>query len=346
MSRHSAVDIEHLDVTVGIPTRNRSDLLHKSITSVLAQSHPRFTLVISDNASTDDTAAVVASFRDPRVRYRRFERLVPKAANFNGLVEGAETDFVVLLGDDDELHPDHLAHTLRALARWPTVGVAHTGFELVDLHGNVLTRPANPFKTKQEVVFEPGAHYLERSMRRSNPAVGMSSAVFRKAAFLNSGALRESDGGTDDFCLLLRIASKWDFVYVARPLAKVMIHTTNASSEFGRFMPGGFRSARSGAEALYQNRRQFLMESQLPEDETRRLARFARRRYRQDVLTHLSMRSDTGDGPTALFTALGHEIRMDNRLALEPLTWRFVVGQLGGRQVRSVARRTLVRRRA
>ena len=55
-------DAASVDVTVGIPTRNRSPLLGKAIASVLRQSYRDFTLVVSDNASDDDTASVVASF--------------------------------------------------------------------------------------------------------------------------------------------------------------------------------------------------------------------------------------------------------------------------------------------
>ena len=59
-----------VNVTVGIPTYNRARLLERSIASVLRQTYRHFSLVVSDNASDDDTAAVVASFRDPRLVYR------------------------------------------------------------------------------------------------------------------------------------------------------------------------------------------------------------------------------------------------------------------------------------
>ena len=97
------------EVTVGIPTYNRSQLLKRSIASVLRQSYRGFKLIVSDNASDDDTASVVASFRDPRLVYRPLERNIGRAANFNRLIDLAETEFVVLMGDDDQLHPEHLS---------------------------------------------------------------------------------------------------------------------------------------------------------------------------------------------------------------------------------------------
>jgi glycosyltransferase involved in cell wall biosynthesis len=341
VNSRAAADAGDVKVTVGIPTRNRSDLLRSSIASVLGQSHSRLTVIVSDNASTDDTAAAVASFRDPRVEYRPVDSAVGRAANYNRLVELAETDLVLLLADDDELHPDHLALTLGAFERWPTVGVVHTGFTIVDLQGATVAPHESPFRTAEPVVFETGAQYLERSMCRSAPYVGFSSAIFRRDAFLAAGSLRPEDGATDDFALLLRVAMSWDFAYVNRPLAMVRTHAAASSSEFGTFVPGGFRSARSNADALYDNRREFLRDADLPRAKTRRFARLAARRYRHDVLAHLSMRSNTGDTPSVLLKALGEEVRRNPRLALDPLAWRFVAGQLGGRRLRSAARRTL-----
>src|SRR4051794_34783836 len=126
------------DVTVGIPTRNRAGLLREAIESVLAQSHRNFRLVVSDNASVDDTADVVRSFRDPRIVYSPVRTNVGRAANFNRLVALADTEFVVLLGDDDKLRPDHLARTLEALEGHPRAGVVHTGFSLIDEAGGII----------------------------------------------------------------------------------------------------------------------------------------------------------------------------------------------------------------
>ncbi len=164
---------------MGIPTYNRSRLLEKAIASVLRQSHHRFTLVVSDNASDDDTASVVTSFNDPRIVYRPLARNVGRAANTNRLIELAETEFMVLLGDDDQLHPDHLSLTLDALVRWPTIGVAHTGCGIVDIKGDTLVPHHRFVETPEPIAFESGMEFLERSMR-SGWTDCFPSATFRR----------------------------------------------------------------------------------------------------------------------------------------------------------------------
>jgi glycosyltransferase involved in cell wall biosynthesis len=335
--------MKRVDVTVGIPTRNRSGLLREAIESVLAQTHRDFALIVSDNASDDDTPEVVRSYRDPRVVYSPVARNVGRTGNFNRLVELAETEFVLLLGDDDKLHPDHLARTLEVLERHPRVGVVHTGFSLIDESGNVLDPHVPARSSGDDIVLEPGPRFLERGMN-SFPTVCFSSVIFRKAAFVGAGMLQTEDGLIDDFPLFMRIAQRWDFAYVNSSLAEIRAHEGAQSSPLGSFTPLGYRTSRSVPDELYARRSRFLAGAELTQREARKFARAARRTHRHDVLDHLAMCATTGDGLVASFRSLGKEMRRDRRLVVERRTWRFVAGQLGGRWARDVARRALASR--
>jgi glycosyltransferase involved in cell wall biosynthesis len=328
------------DVTVGIPTWNRSNMLRSAIESVLAQRYQNFTLIISDNSSDDDTADVVASYRDQRIVFSRLKANIGRPANFNRLIQLAKTEFVVLLSDDDRLHPEHLSLTVDAVKRQPTVGVIHTGYTIVDEFDNILSKHA-PLKIAQNSIgIESGTQFLKRNMKAGADTC-FSSAVFRKAAFVGAGGLQKDDGVIDDFPLFLRIATRWNFAYVNAPLAVMRAHSGASSSSLGYFTPRGFRATRALPDSLYERRLNFLAEVDLPEAEGRRLARMARRTYRRDVLSHLSTRAMTGDRSVEIFGALQSEIRRNRRFAVDPMTWRFVVGQLGGRRIRNELRRTL-----
>lgn len=313
-------------------------MLSRAIASVLGQSFRDFILLVSDNASNDDTAGVVASFRDPRIVYRPLTDAIGRAANFNRLIELADTEFLVILGDDDELDPEHLSLTVDALRQWPTIGVVHTGYVIVDRLGNALTPPVRYADTEDSVVLESGAQFIERSMKKG-PSVCISSAVFRRAALLSAGGLRSADGVIDDLPMLLRLATDWDFAYVNRPLAHMRAHPEASSSSLGSFTRDGFRSSRSVPDIIYEHRRKFVAEADLAEGEAGRLIRIAEKMHRRDVLGHLSMRADTGDGSVAALRALRGELMQNPRLGLDPITWRFVAGQLGGRRLRESVRR-------
>src|SRR5690606_18847361 len=93
-------------VTVVIPTCNRSAYLRETLQSVREQDYENLEILVSDNASTDDTAAVVSEIAasDPRVRYRRNLVKIPLIPHFNQCVAQARGEFFVLLSDDDRVN--------------------------------------------------------------------------------------------------------------------------------------------------------------------------------------------------------------------------------------------------
>ncbi|WP_369929576.1 glycosyltransferase family 2 protein [Xanthomonas sp. NCPPB 2632] len=99
-------------VSVYIPTRNRSALLRRAVDSVLAQSYPRIEILICDEASTDDTAEVVAAYaqRHPgRFTYLRNDTPQGACRARNRCIEHAAGTYVTGLDDDDLFHPQRIA---------------------------------------------------------------------------------------------------------------------------------------------------------------------------------------------------------------------------------------------
>ena len=73
-------DIRHF--TIFIPTRERADTLIHTISSALAQDYENFTVLVSDNASTDNTKALVDSIADPRLKYINTGKRVSMSHNW------------------------------------------------------------------------------------------------------------------------------------------------------------------------------------------------------------------------------------------------------------------------
>ena len=124
-------------VSVVIPTFNRSAFLRQAIVSVLAQTYPHFEVIISDNASADDTREVVAAFSDPRIRYFQNERNLGMAPNWNAGIRRARGAYVVLLEDDNWWHAEYLARAVSILDRHPEVAFLHTAVRITDAKGRV-----------------------------------------------------------------------------------------------------------------------------------------------------------------------------------------------------------------
>jgi len=106
--------------TVGVPTFDRAhSYLTHTLKALLRQSFADFELLVSDNASADDTEGVVRSLGDPRVRYvRRAERMSP-GAHFAAIAREARGRYFVLHQDDDLLHLEFLKRAHEALCAHP-----------------------------------------------------------------------------------------------------------------------------------------------------------------------------------------------------------------------------------
>ncbi len=110
-------------LSLGIPTYNRALLLRQALHAVLAQATDGTEVVVSDNASTDDTASVLAdaqaAFPSACLRALRQPTNVGPDANIYAVVREARGAFVYLLSDDDVLLPGAVAKLLDLMQRYP-----------------------------------------------------------------------------------------------------------------------------------------------------------------------------------------------------------------------------------
>jgi len=92
-------------VSIGVPVFNGDSKIEKAINSILNQTYTNIEVLVSDNASTDDTREVCEPLcaRDTRIHYLRQPVNLGPAANFQALLDLAQGDFFMWLGHDDWL---------------------------------------------------------------------------------------------------------------------------------------------------------------------------------------------------------------------------------------------------
>ena len=106
---------EHPKVSIVVPAYNAAGYVEGCINSVLAQSCGSFELIIVNDGSKDDTAAVVSAMaeKDTRVKLLTVENGGPAAAREHGLAAAdPEAEYVMFLDSDDLLLPDALEYAL------------------------------------------------------------------------------------------------------------------------------------------------------------------------------------------------------------------------------------------
>lgn len=90
-------------LTIAIPTFNRGNFLIRALNSILSQYDERIEVLVSDNASEDNTESIVAELKAKysQLKYIRNEQNIGPDKNFLQCMALAKGEFILLLGDDD-----------------------------------------------------------------------------------------------------------------------------------------------------------------------------------------------------------------------------------------------------
>jgi GT2 family glycosyltransferase len=108
-------------VTIGMPVYNSASTIRAALDSLLNQTRRDFVLVISDNASTDDTEAICREYvaRDDRIRYLRQSTNLGSAMNYRCVLFEAHTPYFMWAPGDDLWAPTFIDRTVAFLEAHP-----------------------------------------------------------------------------------------------------------------------------------------------------------------------------------------------------------------------------------
>lgn len=205
-------------VSVVIPAYNAASYIGDTIRSVLAQTRTDWEIIVVDDCSTDDTAAVAQSFADPRIRYvRQPENLWVLKARYRG-VQLAIHPRVMLLDADDLLRPEAIEVLEAALDANPDAVCAYGRHIRIDKTGAPLTPPGGlkarlrRLKPPQPA---PEGWIVEDFLERNRMITG-GLAVARRDALLDAGCLETGVRAAEDWACWTLLATAGPFVHVDR----------------------------------------------------------------------------------------------------------------------------------
>lgn len=112
-------------ISIVMPTRNRAQLLPGAVATILTQSHANWELLIVDDASDDDTPAVIEQLGDPRIRGLRSTGGPGASIARAVALEHARGEIVAYLDDDNLMAPGWLHTVACAFDRDPALELAY-----------------------------------------------------------------------------------------------------------------------------------------------------------------------------------------------------------------------------
>jgi glycosyltransferase involved in cell wall biosynthesis len=203
-------------ISVLMSVYNGARFLRDAVDSILAQTMPDFEYLIIDDGSTDETAATLASYYDPRIRVVRQENQGLAAALNRGL-NLAATDLVARMDADDVAFPERLEVQLAEYERLGRPDVMGSAILLMSEAGH----PAG-------VRTYPVDHdAIARNLVQGGPTLAHPSVLYRRHAVLSCGGYDPAFRSTEDYDLWLRMLGGNRFANAARPLLKYRLRPSS-----------------------------------------------------------------------------------------------------------------------
>jgi glycosyltransferase involved in cell wall biosynthesis len=212
-----------MDISVIVPTRNRSALLAMSLRSVLGQRDVDLEIIVVDEASTDDTQAMLTRLADSRIRVIRHDSPQGVSAARNHGTAAARAEWVAYLDDDDLWAPNKLALQLQAARESGTswVYVGHVNINMA----HQVTGGAPPL---------PPDVLMEQLPRHNVVPGGCSGVIVSKRALALAGPFDPRFQPLADWDLWLRLAHTGVPACVPHPLVAYRLHGRQMSLDASR----------------------------------------------------------------------------------------------------------------
>ncbi|HAZ10391.1 MAG TPA: hypothetical protein DCY56_04720 [Candidatus Omnitrophica bacterium] len=128
------------DVSIGMPVYNGAQHIRQALDSLLDQDYKNFELIISDNASTDETQDICKWYiaRDKRIRYYRNENNVGAIQNFNSVFAISQGDYFMWASCHDLWEKTFISRCVDILKKEHTVVLCYPLADWISANGDSL----------------------------------------------------------------------------------------------------------------------------------------------------------------------------------------------------------------
>lgn len=206
-------------VTIFIPLYNNEKYIGKTIESILAQTYQNFEILIINDGSTDRSAEVVLSYKDPRIRLIHNEKNMGLVYTRNKGLDETHTEYISILDSDDIFYPTKIEEQIKFLESHSDFALLGTWTEIINSNGNktgvAWKNNISPEKIPIVLLF--------------NNCFSQSSVMIRMKSL--EGLRYRSPETDEDYDLWIQISKKWKIWNIPKILTQYRRHETNITKK-------------------------------------------------------------------------------------------------------------------
>ena len=219
-------------VSFVVPCYNLAHLLPECVNSILLQTYTDFEVLIMDDCSPDNTAGIVRSFEDSRIRYIRNAQNLGHLANYNKGIKQSRGRYVWLISADDRLRrPYVLERYVRLMDHHPRVGyVCCPGIALQD--GVETSLIDWSYYGSGDKIYN-GRDFIAISLDKGCGLLAPAVMV-RKDCYEGISDFPLDMPHQGDVYLWFRWALEYDVAYMGEPMVNYRLHEMNIGKDLAR----------------------------------------------------------------------------------------------------------------
>ncbi len=204
-------------VSIGLPTRNGSKTIRRALDTLLAQTYDNFELIISDNASSDNTGKICEEYaaRDSRIRYIRQKENIGMTNNFNFVPRQTRGEYFMWATDDDLWDPNFICDLVDLHIKNKQTVVSFCAYDNIAFSGEVLKCGEPMLFSEHEnlTAYARFKRFLLNKGGKNNYLYG----IFKTSYIRDSEGFKQFDGippqySSSDTFFLLEMLTKGPFV--------------------------------------------------------------------------------------------------------------------------------------
>jgi len=219
-------------IDIAIPNYRYGRFLRQCVASVQSQGVDDLRIHIIDNASDDDSVAIARALaaEDPRISVNARTTNMGQHASFNDGIDWAQSKYFMILCSDDFLPPGALRRAVDVMEANPEIASV-IGSEALYFDGGALP-DLPPADTPPEWQVQSGSAFIADLCNNPNRHIALGAVFVRTDAQKSTGHYRPTLRYTDDWEMMLRLATFGAVAATHAPQAVRREHADNMSRQF------------------------------------------------------------------------------------------------------------------
>lgn len=212
-------------ISICVPVYNGEKYIRETIDMILNQDYKNLEILISDNASTDNTIKEVESISDNRIRIIKNPTNVGMGANWNNLLKLVKGEYLMIVCSDDFLLPGAISAKAAILDANEDVNIVFSSSYVMNEFGKEIFL-RRPFKKNQKLEIP---RIQKKLFTTKNFFAEPTNIMLRKSAADQTGEFDTSLWYTIDWDYWLRVLNLGNAYYIDKPYSGFRVHSSSAT---------------------------------------------------------------------------------------------------------------------